>query len=36
LHIELKWSRDGILPEYLTLVSGFFSRETIAEFSAFW
>jgi predicted metal-binding protein len=36
LRVELKWSRDGILPEYLTLVSGFFSRETIAEFSALW
>ena len=25
LHIELKWSRDGLLPEYFTLVSGVFS-----------
>jgi predicted metal-binding protein len=33
LHIELKWSRDGILPEYLTLVSGFFSQRTIPELS---
>jgi predicted metal-binding protein len=25
LGIEMKWSKDGILPEYFTLVSGFFS-----------
>jgi predicted metal-binding protein len=33
LNIELKWSHDGVLPEYLTLVSGFFARETIPNFS---
>jgi predicted metal-binding protein len=33
LHVELKWSRDGILPEYLTLVSGFFTQGTIPGFS---
>lgn len=36
LHIELKWSQDGILPEYLTLVSGFFTQETIPDFSLVW
>jgi predicted metal-binding protein len=25
LNIEMKWSQNGILPEYFTLVSGFFS-----------
>ena len=25
LNIEMKWSKNGILPEYFTLVSGFFS-----------
>ncbi len=29
LGIELQWSRDGILPAYLTLVSGFFATELI-------
>jgi predicted metal-binding protein len=33
LHVELKWSRDGILPEYLTLVSGFFTQGAIPGFS---
>ncbi|MDR2786929.1 MAG: DUF2284 domain-containing protein [Candidatus Accumulibacter sp.] len=36
LRIELKWTRDGVLPEYLTLVSGFFTREAIPEFPLFW
>lgn len=31
LNIEMKWSRDGILPEYFTLVSGFFSNQDINE-----
>ena len=26
LHIDLKWSEDGRLPEYFTLVSGFFTK----------
>ncbi len=30
LNIEMKWSRDGILPEYFTLVSGFFTNDEIA------
>jgi len=29
LGIEMKWSKDGILPEYFTLVSGFFSVEQV-------
>lgn len=29
LHIELKWSNNGLLPEYLTLVSGFFTNYSI-------
>jgi predicted metal-binding protein len=29
LNIEMQWSRDGILPEYFTLVSGFFSVNEI-------
>jgi predicted metal-binding protein len=29
LNIEMKWSRDGILPEYFTLVSGFFTDKEI-------
>ncbi|MDR2450289.1 MAG: DUF2284 domain-containing protein [Candidatus Accumulibacter sp.] len=36
LNIELKWSRDGILPEYFTLVSGFFSQRAIPGFSLVW
>jgi hypothetical protein len=36
LNIELKWSRDGILSEYLTLVSGFFTRQAIPDFSLVW
>lgn len=28
LGIEMKWSADGILPEYFTLVSGLFTRDT--------
>ncbi|MDR1934445.1 MAG: DUF2284 domain-containing protein [Candidatus Accumulibacter sp.] len=35
LNIELKWSKDGVLPEYLTLVSGFFSVKQI-EFPEEW
>ena len=31
LNIEMKWSRDGVLPEYFTLVSGFFSSHNIDE-----
>ncbi|MDR2508430.1 MAG: DUF2284 domain-containing protein [Candidatus Accumulibacter sp.] len=27
LNVELKWSENGVLPDYLTLVSGFFTRE---------
>ena len=29
LHIELQWSNDARLPEYLTLVSGLFMKESI-------
>jgi predicted metal-binding protein len=29
LNIEMKWGREGILPEYFTLVSGFFSAGEI-------
>ena len=29
LNIEMKWSRNGILPEYFTLVSGFFTVNEI-------
>lgn len=29
LHIDLKWSRDGSLPQYFTLVSGFFTNENL-------
>mgnify|MGYP002417037756 FL=1 len=29
LHIELQWSNDARLPEYLTLVSGLFTKESI-------
>ena len=29
LNIEMQWSRDGILPEYFTLVSGFFTVNKI-------
>ena len=28
LHIELQWSNDAHLPEYLTLVSGLFTKES--------
>lgn len=31
LNIEMKWSSQGILPEYLTLVSGFFTSEKISQ-----
>lgn len=31
LKIEMKWSRDGILPEYFTLISGFFANTEIDE-----
>jgi predicted metal-binding protein len=36
LNVELQWSRNGLLPEYLTLVSGFFTRQTIPDFSLAW
>lgn len=29
LHIELQWSNDAQLPEYLTLVSGFFTKQAL-------
>ena len=29
LHIELKWSKDGTLPEYFTLVSGLFTNHPV-------
>ncbi len=29
LNIELKWNREGILPEYFTLISGFFASKEI-------
>jgi predicted metal-binding protein len=29
LNIEMKWSQNGILPEYFTLVSGFFTDNEI-------
>lgn len=32
LEIEMKWSHNGILPEYFTLVSGFFSNNKIPSF----
>jgi predicted metal-binding protein len=32
LHIELKWSQDGVLPEYFTLVSGFLTQDIVPEF----
>lgn len=32
LGIEMKWSRDGRLPEYLTLVSGFFAHRFLPDF----
>ena len=31
LNIEMKWSRDGVLPEYFTPVSGFFSNGDAEE-----
>jgi predicted metal-binding protein len=31
LNIEMKWSYNGVLPEYFTLVSGFFSSEKNPE-----
>lgn len=31
LGIELKWSEDGMLPEYLTLVSGIFSNTELLD-----
>lgn len=33
LSIDLKWSHDGILPDYLTLVSGFFTPQPIPSFT---
>ena len=32
LNIEMKWSRNGILPEYFTMVSGFFTSKKITDF----
>ena len=32
LGIEMKWSIDGILPEYFTLVSGLFTKDTKSLF----
>ena len=32
LNIEMKWSRNGILPEYFTMVSGFFTAKKICDF----
>lgn len=31
LHIELKWSADGLLSEYFTLVSGFLTNRQLPE-----
>jgi len=31
LNIEMKWSRNGILPEYFTLVSGFFTADVVDD-----
>lgn len=33
LHIDLKWSNDGRLSEYFTLVSGFFTNQRIKKTS---
>lgn len=33
LHIELKWSKDGSLPEYNTLVTALFSKNEIDKIS---
>lgn len=35
LNIEMKWSTGGLLPEYFTLVSGFFTQNTIPRFISF-
>lgn len=35
LGIEMKWGRDGQLPEYFTLVSGLFSEEEILDVLSF-
>ena len=32
LNIEMQWSRDGVLPAYFTLVSGFFTNHEITGF----
>ncbi len=32
LNIEMKWSLNGVLPEYFTLVSGFFSGDEVPLF----
>ncbi len=31
LHIDLTWSKDGMLPEYLTLVSGLFTHHRLLD-----
>ncbi|MDR1173042.1 MAG: hypothetical protein LBL24_11375 [Bacteroidales bacterium] len=31
LNIEMKWSRDGVLPPYFVLVSGFFTNIDIQQ-----
>ena len=34
--IPLRWSTDGRLPEYLTLVSGFFHNADAIDLKAVW
>lgn len=34
LHIEMKWSLNGIMPEYFTLVSGLFAKNKIQNISS--
>jgi hypothetical protein len=31
LNVEMKWSRDGVLPPYFVLVSGFFTNADIGK-----
>jgi predicted metal-binding protein len=31
LNVEMKWSRDGVLPSYFVLVSGFFTNVDIHQ-----
>ncbi len=31
LGMEMKWGKNGVLPEYLILVSGFFTNQNIAR-----